>query len=261
MKNIIIIFSFLFFAACNRKPINSEIKTIEKDSLIVFDNKYFDHVDFKDNRCLSEYKRALEDIGKNKIVYANFGINHKYNEEFEYLLKLNKIEYEFLGENCTLLSNCYGYCMDSIISKRFGDDFIEKLRTQSMELSNSRWKTKVYNYFEVDTNAKYPNTNDENEVEKLILKKFIMPKNWNSKNMKKNEREFISIEIIIDNKGKARIKSNELFMYNIKPENLKHLPYLKKELIRNINEMEFWNPAILNKHNVNSEEYIDITFN
>ena len=88
-----------------------------------------------------------------------------------------------------------------------------------------------------------------------------MPKNWNSNKMKKNEREFVSIEIIIDNKGKARIKSNELFMYNIKPENLKYISYLKKELIRNINNMEFWNPAILNNHNVNSEEYIDITFN
>ena len=64
-----------------------------------FDNKYFDHVDFKDKKCLSEYNRALKDMAKNKLVYANFGINRKYNEEFEYLLKINKIEYEFLGEN------------------------------------------------------------------------------------------------------------------------------------------------------------------
>ena len=41
MKNIVVIFTFLFFVACNRKAENPKVKTIAKDSIIIFNNRYY----------------------------------------------------------------------------------------------------------------------------------------------------------------------------------------------------------------------------
>jgi hypothetical protein len=250
----------LILNSCKEPVQESSIdKKVEK--VIVFDKKYVHDFDSKDADCMKEYKRAIRDIENNKLVFAEFGIFQKYEDEFIELLKKDGIEYDFLGENCTGLSNCYGYCMDSVICKRFGENYIQKLLKKAHEISDSRWKSKVYNYFEVDENAIYPNTNDAVQVEDILLKEFILPKDWKYGKMKNNERECVSIKIVVDQNGKAQTISNELFMYNIKPENRRYMKYLKDELKRVIEEMKLWKPAIINGHKVKSEEYIDITFN
>jgi hypothetical protein len=259
MKFLLILFSILIISCTKnntqKKDLSPEITTIKLPPKKIF------QINTKDSRCVSELKRAKKDVEKGQLVYAIYNNDNKYHLEIKELLLSKGIKYKPLGENCIGLYNCYGYYMDSIIKIKYGKNFMDRIRIKSNLLSNSRWKTKIYNYSEIDKAAEFPNTSDVYTFNDYAQKMFKKPKNWDFGKMKNNEREFVMISIIINSQGKAIIPKDYWFDYNLKKNNLKHLKYLEKEIKHVVENMDSWKPAVMNKHNVSSEEYIDVTFN
>lgn len=212
-------------------------------------------------RCKSDLAKAKKDIKNGKMVFSHFGIFHKNGDEIREILNKKGIEFKPLGENCTGLSNCYGYYMDSILKKKFGNNFFAIIKKDADKLSKSRWKTKVYNYVEVDSSAIYPGTSDVYFIQDITTKMFKKPLGWDNGRMDNNESEYVSIEIIVDSVGKSIIPEKYYFNHNLKKTNLKHLKYLELEIKNVVNKLDLWKPAVMNGHRVKSKEYIDINFN
>lgn len=250
---------FLLIISCNR---NKAVVTEAQPKIITVKiPKYNYGYDTTEARCKFDLDRAKKDYKNGKLVFSNFGLLVKSRDEIEEILNKKGIGFKPLGENCTGLSNCYGYYMDSILKQKFGKNFFEDLKKEADKLSQSRWKTKVYNYEEVDSPAVYPGTSDVVYLQEITTKMFKRPIGWDSGKMENNESESVSIEIIVDSNGKSIIPEKDYFRYNLKKSNLKHLKYLKKEIRRVVNDLKLWKPAVMNGHKVKSDEYIDVYFN
>lgn len=250
----VLFFCFLLLTSCNKnkdaaKELAPEIITVK----IPTPDRY--GYDTTEVRCRADLERANKDFKNGKLVFAHFGLFVKNRNEISEILNEKGIEFKPLGENCTGLSNCYGYYMDSILNIKFGKDYFIKIQKEADQLSKSRWKTKVYNYAEVDSSATYPETDDAFTVDNYCSKAFKKPSHWDE-----NEDGFILANIIVKNDGKAIVFNKDWFDYSLKKNNLKHIPYLKLEFKRIITEMQTWKPAIMNGHRVNSEEFLMISF-
>lgn len=212
-------------------------------------------------RCKTDLAKAKEDFKKGKLVFSNFGNFAKNGDEIKELLNKKGIAFKPLGENCTGLSNCYGFYMDSILKRKLGNTFLEDIKKEADKLSQSRWKTKVYNYAEVDSPAVYPGTSDVYYIQNITSKMFKKPVGWDNGKMDAYESESVSIAIIVDSNGKAIIPEKYSFNYNLKKSNLKHLKYLETEIKNVVNILKLWKPAVMNGHKVKTEVYIEVYFN
>ncbi len=254
MRFFLCVFAFLLVASCQRKEA-AEKETAPKIITFKLPGPYTYGYDTTEVRCKNDLERAKKDFKNGKLVFEYFGLFTKSRDEIEELLHKKGIAFNSKGENCTALSNCYGYYMDSIIKKKWGTNFFDNLKLEATKLSESRWETKVYNYAEVDSSAVYPNTTDVLTVDNYCCKKIKLPSNWD-----KNEGGFIRATVIIKNNGKAVVADGDWFDYSLKKNNQRHLRYLKSEFRRIINEMDVWKPAEMNNHKVNAEEYLTISF-
>lgn len=260
MKELLsILLVFIMLSCNNTKETEStpQISTVEVIDLPLPSEYY---TDFSDNICQMQMDSARADVKNGKLIYANYSSDFKYTDEIKELLNKKGIGYSTLGENCTRELNCYGYYMDSIMNLKYGKDFIKRTKTEAKTLSDSRWKTKIYNFQEVDKSAVLI---DEHglpikSADSYSLALLLIPNGWDY-TTKFNEREYISVSLVIDKNGKSSIDSDS-FDYNLKNRNIQFTTYLKKDIER-VAKLMYWKPAEMNGHKVKSREYIDITLN
>mgnify|MGYP001802507128 CR=1 FL=1 len=214
--------------------------------------KYY--TNFSDEVCQQQMIEAKNDIKQGKLVYEhNSGWDIvRYDEEMEEILLRHGIEYRDLGMNCTLDQECYGYYMDSIITDKFGTNFIEKIELEADSLFLSRWQTKIYDYWDIDVEPLYRNIN----AEIFIAKRIQLPPEWDTIPMK-NERQFIEIVATINNMGKLQ-EWNFDETSNLKPSNEHLLQEIKRKVSSILVDMPQWIPGKLNDKNVTSRIWLDI---
>lgn len=216
--------------------------------------------DYSDSTCQKQIEKAKNDIEKGEysyITYHFFDDRLVYENEIEELLQKQNIKYKPLGENCTSELNCYVYYMDSVIKVKFGLHYIDSILTQAKELSESKWKTKVYSYFEIDKKAFYIDSNDERYFDKYLKSKIQFPKDWYISPRHASIRQYALLTVIVGNNGKAIIKPGSLEI-SLDNRNKKFKERIVSEIKNGFNSMDLWTPAKLNGHNVSSKLYVDI---
>jgi hypothetical protein len=120
----------------------------------------------------------------------------------------------------------------------------------------SRWKTKTYEYWDIEESPFYK----EGNAELYIKNRVKFPPNWDPVPME-FERQFIVVEVTIDNKGNLNDWKFDEF-YNFKESNEQFLPELKEQISQIIKEMKGWSPGKLTGKltgkDVNSKMWLDI---
>jgi hypothetical protein len=142
--------------------------------------------------------------------------------------------------------------MDSIISQKFGKEFIKHIELRADSLFLSRWKTKTYEYWVIDESPFYK----EGDAEIYIKNRVKLPPHWDSIPME-FERQFIIVEAYIDNNGNLKNWEFDEF-YNLKKSNEGLLPEIKEQVNMIMKDMVEWNPGKLGEKRVNSKILLDI---
>ncbi len=214
-----------------------------------------EQIDRNNELCVAEIERARLDAMKGKLVYSKYeGMKiRRHDEELKELLKKFNIAYEPLGMNCTGELNCYGLYMDSLITEKYGVNFISSLSQIADHMFEARWATKTYEYWHVDVEPKYGKVPPDT----FILSKLNLPVGWDYEPMQ-SERQYIEAEFVVDTTGAvSNIKVGD-FGYNLKYSNNKFLSHLKKQIKSIIEEMKPWEPAMFNSHKVKCWYLVDI---
>jgi len=241
--------------SCNLDKANSEIKGDKEDAVRKMKppGKYF--TDFDDDECKQQIDSAKMDVGNGKLVYEDTKGGWsiiRYDDEMEEILKEYGIEYVETGPNCTLEQECYGFYMDSIISQRFGKDFIKQIEQRADSLFLSKWKTKTYESWDIDESPMFK----EGDAELYIERRIRFPINWDTIPMK-FERQYLMIDVYINNNEKmTNWEFDEL--YNLKESNEQFLSTIRRQIEQILKEMHNWTPAKLNRKKVNSKIWLDI---
>ena len=252
------VISILLICALWSCKLDKEGTVIEEDGeesvrIMKPPGKYF--TNFENEDCKIQIDSAKIDVENGRLVYEDTKGGWsiiRYDDEMEEILKEYGIEYVETGPNCTLEQECYGYYMDSIISQRFGKEFIKQIEQRADSLFLSRWKTKTYESWDID---EYP-IFKEGDAELYIERKLRFPNNWDTIPMK-FERQYLTIDVYISNTGEM-IKWEFDELYNLKESNEPFLPDIRRQIGQVLKRMHDWTPAKLNGKNVNSKIWLDI---
>lgn len=211
--------------------------------------------DFENEECKRQMDSAKIDVRNGKLLYEDNSGGWaiiRYDDEMEEILNAYGIEYMETGPNCTLEQECYGYYMDSIISQRFGKEFIQQIEQRADSLFLSRWRTKVYESWEIDTPPIY----NEGDTETYIEQSIKFPEKWDTLLME-FERQFITLNVFVNNQGElTRWEFHEF--YNLKESNEKFLPKIQSQVNQIMAGMVAWKPGKLMDRDVNSTIWLDI---
>jgi len=255
MKSSIILILILILSSCSNEPTKNDVAS-KKESEYLRKTKPLKlyYVDFKNEECKSQITKAIIDSDNGDLIFIDptGWTIIRYDQEMEEVLSKFGINYEVSGPNCTLEQECYGYYMDSIIHNKHGENFIKEVRKKSDSLFLSRWKTKIYEYWDIDEipfYSKYP-------TEDFLKEQVKFPIGWDTIPMK-FERQYLTAELTISNTGKLeKWKHGE--MSNIKETNKRFVPALKKQVENIISKMKIWIPGKLDEKNVNTKIWVDI---
>lgn len=213
------------------------------------------YTDFESEECKLQIDSAKIDVRNGKLVYEdNSGgwVIIRYDDEMEEILNEYGIEYKETGPNCTLEQECYGYYMDSMITQKFGKDFIRQVEQKADSLFLSRWETKIYETWEIDELPFFK----EGDAEIYIKQRIKFPKNWDTIPME-FEREFVTVDAFINNEGKL-VNWEFHKLYNLKKSNEKYLSEIRGQINQTIKKMNQWTPGKLIDKAVNSRILLDI---
>lgn len=214
-----------------------------------------DFIDFNEPDCLLYLDSARSDFSKGKIVHPIFESMEiiRYREEFDDLLEMDGIKTELFYDPLWIGQICYAYFMDSVVSAKFGKDYIEVQRVKADSIFLALFETKIYRSWYLDKEPKY--SENYGYADSFIKHKIRLPAKWDSVNME-HERQYVRLEMVINKNG--NIEKWEFDIHNLKPSNEKYLGYLKNQISTIIKDMKSWEPGELNGHQVASEIYLDI---
>lgn len=214
-----------------------------------------DMIDLNDPNCLFFLDSARSDFATGRIVYPIFESVEiiRYQDEFDDLLEMDGIHSELFIDSGLSGSICYAYFMDSVVTAKFGEDYIEVQRGKADSIFLALFKTKIYRSWYLDKEPKY--SENYGYADSFIKRKIKFPAKWDSVNME-HERQYVGLEMVINKNGE--IEKWQFDSHNLKPSNEKYLDYLKNQISTIIKDMKSWEPGELNGHQVASEIYLDI---
>jgi SepF-like predicted cell division protein (DUF552 family) len=258
----------LITISCNQEKYqeveNKEAKTIVRVPPPPL--KYY--VDFNSIKCKEQLVEAKKQVEKGNLVYQiSSNYISRYDEEFEVLLANNGIGYINYGPNCTLGQECFGYYMDSIIHKRFGNDFISQIEKQADSLYLLK-ALKSYAVLYWDCDKKPINKSRSiSESEGIYLKVPYQVK-FNKRTWKTTagdemwaiDRPFMDISFIINKDGSLSNFELKEFVYVLN-ENQKLENELLEFAIQKIkSDYNDWIPGIIDGQIVNTKYILRVNF-
>jgi hypothetical protein len=109
--------------------------------------------------CQDGTQEAIEDFKAGKILFIRNGFMPRYDSVLSVLLYSNRIKYSFdmFGH---FYRDCYPSTMDSLITEKFGDNFVDKLELVADSLFFEERKNITFEYYEVDTWPMRKNSDD-----------------------------------------------------------------------------------------------------
>jgi len=244
-----IFFAFLFAIGCQK----SKMPVDEGDNS---EEYYFPKfiMDFSNSECQKQIREAEKDYKNGKLVHQFYSVKRdRFNEEFKEILNEYNIEYDYKGEYYHDVQECYGWYMDSVISEKFGENFIPNLKNKADSLYLARWETKTYYYVHLDQEPKY--SEDYGFADLFIKKRIGLPSKWDTIPMR-DERQYLAVMVTINRKGLLEDWEHE--NYNLKDSNEQFYDELKKQIDTILRGMNTWEPGVLNGKEVTSIYRIDI---
>jgi hypothetical protein len=163
MKHLFIIFTLISYNASSQDKQKNDIDVHELPERI----QYVNNPNPNDSLCISEIKRAQEDIERGKIVFTQsagflFG-DIRYETELRELCAQNGLVFDFDLIGCVVFEGqtqgCYGDYMDKVIIDKYGINFKETLRKKadSLFLSRTQTENKLVEYWDCDKRPRLPN--------------------------------------------------------------------------------------------------------
>lgn len=245
------------------------------------EKSFIDKVHPDDIDCFDEIEKAEKDLENKKLVYCHSTGSITYNllrckKEMDSLLEQNKIVFKYTSSSDVVYENktkgCYCAVMLENIEEKFGAKFIDSIFFQADSLYILKNLNKVFDYSDYengwDTPPLYPNdtsydVTNHSGLQKAFESVVKYPNDYVFRNDKwPSANAYISINLIIDENGKAEVTDSSLGFWNSKTKksdyrNEKHYAYLRKlvtELIENVK----WTPAKIKNVNVKSKSNIYI---
>jgi hypothetical protein len=244
-----ILLFFIFSLGCQK----SKIPINENDD---FEEYVFPKfiMDFSNSKCQRQLREAEKDYQNGKLVYQFYSEqSDRFRDELKELLSKYEIEYDDKGEYHIDVQECYGWYMDSLISVKFGKDFISGLKEKADSMFLARWETKTYIYWHLDEEPKYSEGYGFSDI--FIKNRISFPKSWDTVPME-DQRQYLKIWVTINKKGELEKWEHEY--YNLKETNVQFYDHLKNQTDSLLERMVLWEPGVLNGKKVSSEYLIDI---
>lgn len=267
MKNILVLLIILIFSSCRENKKKS----------------FIDKVHPNDTICLNEIEKAKKDIKNEKLYHCEsvgglLYIGLRCEKELDSLLNLNKIGLKLTASSDVVDPNrtydCYCQLMQEKINEKFGKTFIDSLLFKADSLYVLKNLDKVFEYSSYangwDKPPLYPNdtsydVTNHSGLQKAFENAVRYPKDYVfRKNKRPSADAYISIHLIMDENGKAKVTDSYVGFWNSQTKksdyrNEKHYDYLRKlttELVENVK----WTPAKVKNVNVKSKSNVYIYF-
>ncbi len=202
MKYTTIILILLIITSCLQNKRSDYLNNIDLPPQIA----YIANPNKNDTLCISEIKRAQEDIANGKIVLTqSVGLGTgtlRYESELRKLCKENGLQFDVDLFSCVeevgQTQGCYGAYMDKTIIEKFGIDFKNNIHRQadSLFLQNADLHDKVVQQWGCDERPRLPSENERtNDYLTTIKIKNLKIENDGSEN---GEWPFFDLSFIVE---------------------------------------------------------------
>ena len=203
-----------------------------------------------DTSCINQKKRAKAKISKGKLTYFYYmGMVETYrsNNEMEDLLAEYGIGIDSTLTTCFVPPSgfeyyCYEDEMRKGISQKFGQNFIDSLRTVAEKKYVQKYPNKIYAFEDCDTIARYPRASNYKEhfdnYDEDYFKNFKYPQEYKFKNEK--SYSYTSAVFILHKNGSISNIEIETTFQN--PDNYKFGELFDKRMSEFIKKIK-WIPA------------------
>ncbi len=213
--------------------------------------------------CDYQKKQAQNDFNYKNYTWTLFsGLGYDYlgEAEFKILLNQNHIKTKDLSLSCERYpndkyDNCWETEMNRLIKKKFGNDFIDSLRSVAKQNFIKNHPEEVFSYEQCDQTSRYPHSTIYNQFDKIrsdYFSKYPVPKQY----LKKNEEyySYTSASFILSKTGEIKDLSIESEFQN-KKNNIFEQQFNKQ--LKDFVLHTQWIPARISGLNVDS--YYDVS--
>jgi hypothetical protein len=107
------------------------------------------YLDRTDSTCRTELQQAQADAQQGQLTYFLFG-PARYAADLDTLLHGYSIRFRHIPMSCTGEERCYGYYMDSVITRLHGSTFLGRLKQTANQRFLAAWPTRHYMYWDLD---------------------------------------------------------------------------------------------------------------
>jgi hypothetical protein len=134
--------------------------------------------------------------------------------------------------NCTGEEQCYGYYMDSVITRLHGPAFLKRLKQQADQRFLSAWPTRNYLSWDLDV----PPRGRVEDVDAYVTAHLPHPRGWDTRPKLGSfgeyaERQYLSATFTVDHTGQlGSIRFPADMPGNVKGANRRFLPVVQREI-------------------------------
>jgi hypothetical protein len=251
---------FLLLSACSQQRPAKESGGPTRPTPLPPPGPYF--VNHADSACRAELQHAQADAQQGQFTYCLFQ-RARYADDLDTLLHGYGIRLRYNPMNCTGEDQCYGYYMDSAITRLHGPGFLDRLKQAAQQRFVSAWRTRTYQDWDLDA----PPHGHIKDLDAYVTANLPRPQGWDTRpklGMFQGyaERQFLMATLTVDRSGQLEAISFPADIpNNVKPTNQRYLPFVKQNIRRLIHAAGPWQAGQLAGHEVSATLYLDVTLN
>lgn len=223
------------------------------------------HIDRTDATCRAEFQQAQADARQGQLTYVLFG-PARYAADLDTLLHGYGIRFRHIPMSCTGEDRCYGYYMDSVITRLHGAAFLGRLKQRANQRFVAAWPTRHYLYWDLDEAPQ----GSIQDLDAYITANLSHPQGWDLRPKRTTfpgaewtERQYLTAALFVDRNGQLKDISfpANAFLRNVKATNHRFLPVLHQHIRRLLRAAGPWQAGQLAGHRVGATLYVDVTLN
>jgi hypothetical protein len=251
---------FFLLSACSEQP-PAEVRAVPLGPQKLPPRPPYS-IERTDSTCHAELGRAQVDAQRGQLTYFLFQ-RARYADDLDTLLRGYGIRFCHIPMNCTGEERCYGYYMDSIITRLHGPAFLDRLKQKADQRFLSAWPTRNYLYWDLDV----PPRGRVEDVDAYVTAHLPRPRGWDTRPKLGSfgqyaERQYLFTTLTVDRTGQlGSIHFPADMPGNVKATNRRFLPVVQREIRRLIRAAGPWQAGQLAGHAVSATLDVDVTLN
>jgi hypothetical protein len=222
------------------------------------------YLDRTDSTCRTELQQAQADAQQGQLTYFLFG-PARYAADLDTLLHGYSIRFRHIPMSCTGEERCYGYYMDSVITRLHGSTFLGRLKQTVNQRFLAAWPTRHYMYWDLDEAPR----GGIPDLDAYVTANLSHPQGWDVRPKQNtlsgsgwNERQYLTAAVFVDRNGQlGDISFPADGPRNVKATNRRFLPFLHQHIRRLLRAAGPWQAGQLAGHRVSATLYVDVTLN